>query len=196
MSKLIQDEARMHAISAYEILLKVLGYYDTPGTKDTPKRAATALVHELCGGLWEDPCSHLDHLFVNRESDEMIMQGNIPVVSVCEHHLLPFIGKAWVAYLPQDGVVVGLSKIVRLVNGFARRPQIQERLTFQIAHALFDHPKLRPLGVGVLLECTHLCMAIRGVQTPDTVTKTSAMLGAFRDKPETRAEFFALRTQG
>lgn len=128
--------------------------------------------------------------FANDEGyDEMVVVRNISVQSLCEHHLLPFVGVAHVAYLPAD-LIVGLSKLPRIVEHFARRLQTQERLTLQIADALVTH--LQPRGVGVVVEATHMCMTLRGVQAGQTCTKTSALRGSMRNDPATRAEFFAL----
>lgn len=160
-----------------------------PGMRETSQRVAHAYTNELLRGMFEDPRKHLEVQFVC-DFDEMVMVGNIPVYSLCEHHMLPFIGKAWVAYIPRDGRITGLSKLVRVVDGYARRFQVQERLTKEIAQAIED--VLEPHGVGVYIEAEHLCMTARGVQAPGTRTKTSVMLGAFRDNIDTRAEFFSL----
>jgi GTP cyclohydrolase I len=149
---------------------------------------ARAYLQELFRGYQVDPKS----VFTTFESDgydEMVIIRDIPLYSTCEHHLLPFMGVAHVGYIPQ-GRVIGLSKIGRLVDIFARRLQIQERLTAQIAEALVEG--LAPLGVGVIIEAEHLCMTMRGVQKPGTRTVTSALRGVMREKPETRAEFLRL----
>lgn len=121
--------------------------------------------------------------------DELILARGIPVRSLCEHHMLPFIGTAHIGYLPGERIV-GLSKLARILEHFSRRPQVQERLTVQVSHWLRDH--LGAAGVGVVIEAEHLCMTVRGVQTPGTTTVTSSLLGALRDDPRTRAEFLAL----
>jgi GTP cyclohydrolase I len=123
----------------------------------------------------------------------MVILRDIPFASICEHHLLPFTGKAHVGYIPQ-GRVAGLSKLARVVEGYARRPQVQERLTSEIADAIME--ELQPDGCGVVMEASHTCMTIRGIQKPGSTMITSAMRGGFRRRPETRAEFFAILRQG
>lgn len=169
--------------AAYEAILSHLPVDDIEGTRDTPRRAAAALL-ELTGGYNVD----VESLFTTFDSsgyDEMIAVDPIPFASLCEHHILPFVGKAYVVYLP-NGRVVGLSKIPRLVDAFARRLQIQERLTLQIADALERHVK--PLGVMVLLEAEHACCTQRGIRSSGTMMSTSVTRGAMRTKPATRAE--------
>ena len=161
------------------------------GLLGTPERVAR-MYGELFAGLDEDPGRHLDVSFTE-QYDEMVVLRDIPFFSMCEHHLLPFMGKAHVAYLP-DGKVVGLSKLARVVEGYARRPQLQERLTQQIAELLME--RLEAKGVGVILEATHTCMTIRGVQKPGAVMVTSAMLGRFRRDLATRTEAVNLLTGG
>lgn len=158
------------------------------GTERTPERAASAM-RELTSGYGVE-IAGLFTTFEDDGYDEMILQRGIPFVSLCEHHLLPFTGKAHVGYLPQHGRVVGLSKIARLVDAFARRLQIQERMTVEIADALEEH--LDPLGVIVVVEAEHSCMACRGVRKTGVVAVTSATRGAMREKPATRAEALAL----
>jgi GTP cyclohydrolase IA len=141
---------------------------------------------ELCGGLHEDPSRHLDVRF-DADHDELILVRAIPFASLCEHHLMPFSGHAHVGYIPGvDGRITGLSKLARLVDGFARRPQVQERLTTLIADALEE--RLSPRGVVVVLEAEHLCMSMRGVKKPGAITVTSAVRGVLRDDPAARAE--------
>ena len=141
---------------------------------------------ELFVGLHEEPSKHLTITF-EANHDEMVMVRDIPLYSVCEHHLAPFHGRAHVAYIPgSDGRITGLSKLARLVEGFARRPQVQERLTTQVADALVE--VLSPAGVFVVIEAEHLCMSMRGVKKPGTLTVTSAVRGLFKDNPATRAE--------
>ena len=141
---------------------------------------------ELFSGLHDDPSRHLQVSF-EANHDEMVMVRDIRVESLCEHHLVPFAGRAHVAYIPgADGRITGLSKLARLVEGFARRPQVQERLTTQIADALMD--VLNPAGVFVVIEAEHLCMSMRGVKKPGSLTVTSAVRGLFKDNPATRAE--------
>ncbi len=174
-----------------EILIALGEDPDREGLLDTPERVARAYA-ELCAGLQEDPRNHLDTTF-DEDHREMVILRDIPFASICEHHLLPFTGKAHVGYIPQ-GRVVGLSKLARVVEGYARRPQVQERLTSEIADAIME--ELEPDGCGVVIEATHTCMTIRGIQKPGSSMITSAMRGGFRRRPETRAEFFANIRQG
>jgi len=161
------------------------------GLKATPRRVAK-MYHELFAGLNEDPAQYLEVGF-DEQYDEMVVLRDIPFYSMCEHHLLPFMGKAHVAYLP-DGKVVGLSKLARVVEAFARRPQLQERLTTQIADLLME--KLQAKGAAVILEANHTCMTIRGVRKPGSVMVTSAMRGQFRKNLATRTEAMNLLTGG
>src|SRR5262245_10193466 len=162
------------------------------GLKRTPQRIANMYIDEIFTGMNEDPSRHLRVTF-EAEHDEMVMVRDIPLYSLCEHHLVPFAGRAHVAYIPgRDGRITGLSKIARLVDGFAKRPQVQERLTTQIADALMT--KLEPAGVLVLIEAEHLCMSMRGAEKPGSLTITSAVRGLFKDDPRTRAEAMSLIT--
>jgi GTP cyclohydrolase IA len=155
------------------------------GLVGTPHRVA-AMYEELFSGLHDDPARHLEVTFA-AEHDEMVMVRDIPFASLCEHHLVPFLGKAHVAYIPaEDGRITGLSKLARLVDGYARRLQVQERMTTQIADAIAE--VLRPRGVLVVIEAEHLCMSMRGVKKPGTVTVTSSVRGLFRSDVATRAE--------
>jgi GTP cyclohydrolase I len=155
------------------------------GLLDTPERVAR-MYAEIFTGLHEDPGEHLTVTFESSH-DEMVMVRDIPLYSVCEHHLIPFIGKAHVAYIPgQDGRITGLSKIARLVEGYSRRPQVQEQLTVQIADAM-EHT-LEPRGVMVIVEAEHLCMSMRGIQKSGSTTVTSAVRGLFRQNIATREE--------
>jgi GTP cyclohydrolase I len=155
------------------------------GLLDTPTRVA-AMYEELFSGLQDDPARHLQVTFA-LEHDEMVMVREIPFASLCEHHLVPFLGKAHVAYIPaEDGRITGLSKLARLVDGYARRLQVQERMTTQIADAI--ERVLSPRGVLVVIEAEHLCMSMRGVKKPGTVTVTSSVRGLFRSDVATRAE--------
>ena len=167
-------------------ILEAIG--DDPGRdglQRTPARVA-AMYAELFGGLHEDPEQHLSVTF-DLGHDEIVMLRDIPFYSVCEHHLAPFVGKAHVAYIPsEDGRITGLSKLARLVEGYSRRPQVQERLTTQIADGLVR--VLEPRGVMVVIEAEHLCMSMRGVRKPGSVTVTSCVRGLFRSNPATRAE--------
>lgn len=154
---------------------------------ETPERAARGFL-ELASGYDVDIPS-LFKTFDANGYDEMVVVRDIPFSSLCEHHLLPFYGRAAVAYIPQ-GRIVGLSKLARLVDAFARRLQVQERLTEQVADAMVEH--LDPMGVAVVMSAEHLCMSIRGARTPGAITVTSALRGAFFEKPEARAEVMAL----
>ena len=158
---------------------------DRDGVLDTPARVAR-MYAEITGGLREDPKEHLYKVF-DVDHDEMIMVREIPVYSMCEHHLLPFYGQAHVAYIPKPGGrITGLSKIARLVDGYARRPQVQERLTRQIADAVQE--VLDPAGVLTVVEAEHMCMSMRGVRKPGSSTVTSAVHGTMRTNAATRAE--------
>ena len=158
---------------------------DRDGLRDTPSRVAR-MYAETCAGLHEDPAHHLRVTF-DADHDEMVMVRDIPLYSMCEHHLVPFFGHAHVAYIPNtDGRVTGLSKLARLVDGFARRPQVQERLTAQVANAI--EAALVPRGVLVVIEAEHLCMAMRGIRKPGASTVTSAVRGVFRDDVSARME--------
>ncbi len=140
----------------------------------------------ICGGLHEDPAAHLTRQF-EADHDEMILVRDIPLYSLCEHHLIPFLGKAHVGYIPnKDGCITGLSKLARVVEGYARMPQVQERLTTQIADAI--ESALDPRGVLVVVEAEHLCMSMRGIRKPGANTVTSAVRGLFRTDIATRAE--------
>ncbi len=180
------DTTRITA-AVREILFAIGEDPDREGLLRTPARVASAYT-ELFAGLFEDPRRHLAVTF-DEEHRELVVLRDIPFSSVCEHHLLPFTGKAHIGYVPR-GRVVGLSKLARLVEGFARRPQVQERLTSEIADALMDG--LAPDGCGVVIEATHTCMTIRGVQKPGSTMITSAIRGSFQRRPETRAEFLAM----
>ena len=141
---------------------------------------------EITSGLREDPTQVLQAVF-EADHDEMIMVRDIPMASICEHHLIPFVGKAHVAYIPNtEGRITGLSKLARLVDGLSRRPQVQERLTSQIADAIVE--RLEPRGALVVIEAEHLCMSMRGVRKPGAITVTSAVRGSFRDSMSTRME--------
>src|ERR1700676_4299011 len=161
---------------------------DRDGLRHTPERFEKAL-RFLTSGYHQDPQKLLNGAIVSVCYDQMVLVKDIEIYSLCEHHMLPFFGKCHVAYIP-DKKVVGLSKIPRLVNMFARRLQIQERLTNQIATAI--QQKISPLGVGVVIEARHMCMVMRGVEKQSTQTVTSAMLGSFRDNVQTREEFLSL----
>ena len=158
------------------------------GLRRTPERFEKAL-RFLTSGYRQDPGKILNGALFSVHYDEMVVVKNIEVYSLCEHHLLPFFGKCHVAYIPEKKVV-GLSKIARLVNMYARRLQIQERLTSQIAKAVEE--RLNPQGVGVIIEARHLCMVMRGVEKQNSIAMSSAMLGAFRENKQTRDEFLSL----
>ena len=178
------DLARIKAAVA-EILVALGEDPSRDGLQETPARVAR-MYAEVCSGLHEDPADYLIRTF-DLEHDEMVMVRDIPVYSLCEHHLLPFFGVAHVAYIPQKGgMITGLSKLARLVDGFSRRLQIQERLTSQVAGA--SQHTLEPQGTLVVIEAEHLCMSMRGVQKPGAVTVTSAVHGVFRDEVSTRLE--------
>jgi GTP cyclohydrolase I len=154
------------------------------GLRDTPRRVAD-MYAEVFAGLTIDPGEYLKVGFEEHHK-EMVVLRDIPFTSLCEHHLLPFVGKAHVGYIPA-GRIVGLSKLARVVDGFAKRPQLQERLTSQIADTIIE--ELNPVGVGVVIEAQHFCMIVRGVKKPGSTMVTSAMRGLFRNNPPTRAEF-------
>ncbi len=158
------------------------------GLERTPERVAD-MYAEIFAGIGSDPAEHLAVTFA-ADHDEMIMVRDVPLYSVCEHHLAPFVGRAHLAYIPNaNGRITGLSKLARLVDSFARRLQVQERLTSQIADEI--DAKLEPRGVLVVIEAEHLCMSMRGVEKPGTTTVTSAVRGLFRDNAATRAEAMA-----
>lgn len=159
-----------------------------PGLVDTPKRAAAAFEF-LTSGYQKSLDEVVNNALFPSDSSEMIIVKDIELYSMCEHHILPFIGKAHVAYIPK-GKVLGLSKVARIVDMYARRLQIQEQLTHEIAETVLN--VTGALGVGVIIEAKHLCMMMRGVEKQNSIMKTSAMLGCFRDKPATRTEFLSL----
>jgi GTP cyclohydrolase I len=174
-----------------EILLALGEDPDREGLQQTPRRVADAYA-ELFSGLHADPKQQLKTTFDERHN-EMVVLRDIPFASICEHHLLPFTGHAHIGYIPQ-GRVVGLSKLARLVDGFAHRPQVQERMTSEIADAIME--ELKPDGCGVVIEAVHTCMTIRGARKPGSTMVTSAMRGGFRRRPETRAEFLDIVRHG
>ncbi len=170
-------------------ILKAIG--EDPQRKDlkeTPRRVA-----EMCGeifsGIGRDPEKELE-VVLEQKHDEIILLKGIPLYSICEHHLLPFLGKAHVAYIPKQGRVTGLSKLARVVEILARRPQVQERLTSQIAEIIMR--KLKPQGCMVVIEAEHMCMSMRGVKKPGTLTVTSVVRGIFQENEKTRSETLAL----
>lgn len=161
---------------------------DRAGLKDTPQRVAR-LYEEIFSGLYT-PTDEILRPIEGESHDEMVILKDIPFYSVCEHHLLPFIGKAHVAYIPSGGKIVGLSELVKAVEVFAKRPQVQERLTTQLADMIMD--RLKPKGAMVIIDAEHLCMSMRGVKKPGARTVTSAVRGIFRTKESTRAELLEL----
>ena len=186
------DLGRIEA-AVHEILEAIGEDVDRDGLRETPARVAR-MYAEVCSGIHEEPDVHLVRTF-DVEHDEMVMVRDIPLYSLCEHHLLPFIGRAHVAYIPQKGgMVTGLSKIVRLVDGYSKRPQVQERLTSQVASAI--QRTLDPQGTLVVIEAEHLCMSMRGVAKPGSVTVTSAVHGGFRAEVSTRLEAMRYFEQG
>ena len=180
--KRIEDAVR-------EILIAVGEDPDRPGLVETPARVAR-MYEEIFSGLEDNPERHLK-LF-DEGSDEMVIVRDIPLYSMCEHHLLPFVGKAHIAYIPSDGRVIGLSKLARIVDSFAKRPQLQERLTGQIAD--FIDESMHPMGVAVVIEAEHLCMTMRGARASGSQTRTSALRGIMRSDNRTRAEALSLLT--
>ena len=163
---------------------------DREGLRETPRRVAE-MYAELTGGMREDPSEHIVPLSGNKH-DEMVIVKDISIASLCEHHLAPFVGKCHIAYIPKNGKILGVSKLARLSETFARRLQLQERLTSEIANTLFE--RLQPLGVMVVIEAEHTCMTLRGVKKSGAKTVTSALLGGFRKDSRTRAEAMALIT--
>lgn len=170
-----------------DILVAVGEETDREGLKRTPERVAR-MYTELLGGMQEDPNEHLRGVFTENY-DEIVLLRDIPFYSICEHHLMPFIGSAHVAYLP-SGTVLGVSKLARIVDCFARRLQTQERLTYQIADFIMN--SLKPQGAAVVLEASHSCMTIRGIRKPGSAMVTSALRGIFKRDPRTRSEVLSL----
>ncbi|MGI6264382.1 MAG: GTP cyclohydrolase I FolE [Acutalibacteraceae bacterium] len=183
------DKPRIEA-AVRELLLAIGEDPDREGLRETPRRVAE-MYGEIFAGLEEDPLKHVK-LFNEQNDDEIVTVRDIPLYSMCEHHLLPFTGVAHVAYIPGNGKVIGLSKLARIVNHFARRPQLQERLTAQIAD--FLNEQLRPRGLAVIIEAEHLCMTMRGVRAAGAKTQTSALRGLMKSDPRTRQETMSLLT--
>lgn len=171
-----------------EILIAVGEDPDREGLLETPKRVAN-MYEEIFAGLTEDPKQHIK-LFNEQSNDEMVIVKDIPFYSMCEHHLLPFFGKAHIGYIPSDNKIIGLSKLARIVNNFAKKPQVQERLTSDIADFLNDN--LQPKGVAVIMEAEHMCMTMRGARAAGSKTQTSALRGIMRTDAKTRAEVLSL----
>jgi GTP cyclohydrolase I len=181
---------RERIVAAVREILEAIGEDpERQGLKETPRRLAN-MYAELFEGLYLDPADEIDVVF-DAGHDEMIMVRDIPLFSLCEHHLIPFVGKAHVAYIPNEqGQITGLSKLARVVDTLARRPQVQERLTTQVADAI--EGALDPRGVLVVIEAEHLCMSMRGIRKPGSQTVTSAVRGQFRRSEATRAEAMGL----
>lgn len=187
MSKEVDQDRITKAVK--EILTAIGEDPERDGLVDTPKRVARYFA-EICGGLQEEPAEQLNKTF-EVDHDEVIVVRDITFYSICEHHLVPFFGRAHVGYLPKrNGRITGLSKLARLVDGYAKRPQVQERLTSQIANAIEE--KLKPRGVAVVLEAEHMCMSMRGIKKPGSQTVTSSMRGLFRENASSRAEVLRL----
>ena len=184
------DETKIEK-AVRQILSAVGEDLDRDGLKDTPFRVAR-MYSELLAGMREDPNKHLVSVF-NENYDEIVLLRDIPFYSICEHHLMPFIGSAHVAYLPA-GRILGVSKLARIVDCFARRLQTQERLTYQIADFLMNN--LKPLGVAVVMEAAHSCMTIRGIKKPGSKMVTSNVRGIFRKDPRSRNEIMSLIYHG
>jgi len=184
------DSARLEK-AVREILLAVGEDVEREGLKRTPRRVAN-MYSELLAGMNEDPKEHLKGIFTEKY-DEIVLLRDIPFYSICEHHLMPFIGSAHVAYLP-SGTVLGVSKLARIVDCFARRLQVQERLTAQIADFIMS--SLKPQGVAIVLEASHSCMTIRGIKKPGSVMVTSALRGIFKKDPRSRSEIMTLMHNG
>ncbi len=165
---------------------------DREGLKETPRRVAN-MYEEVFSGLTEDARVHLK-LFNEPGNDELVIVRDIPLYSMCEHHLLPFVGKAHIAYIPSDGKIIGLSKLARIVNVYAKRPQVQERLTTQIADFLYE--ELEAKAVAIVIQAEHLCMTMRGAKAAGAMTQTSALRGLARSDARTRAEVMSLLSGG
>ena len=171
-----------------EILIAVGEDPNREGLLETPKRVAN-MYEEIFAGLTEDPKQHIK-LFDEQSNDEMVIVKDIPFYSMCEHHLLPFFGKAHIAYIPSDNKIIGLSKLARIVDNFAKKPQLQERLTSDVADFLNEN--LQPKGVAVIMEAEHMCMTMRGARAAGAKTQTSALRGIMRSDAKSRAEVLSL----
>ena len=183
------DKQRIRA-AVKELLLAVGEDPRRDGLLETPDRVAR-MYEEIFAGIEDDPKQYLKIFKEPQQHNELVIVRDIPLYSVCEHHLLPFIGTAHIAYIPKDGII-GLSKFARIVNCFARRPQVQERLTAQIADFLYEN--LTPYGVAVVIQAEHLCMTMRGARAAGAKTQTSALRGVMRTEAKTRAEVMSLLT--
>ncbi|MDD3365316.1 MAG: GTP cyclohydrolase I FolE [Syntrophomonas sp.] len=187
MEKKNVDKAKIEA--AFKLILEAIGEDpEREGLVQTPNRVAR-MYEEIFSGMYDDPRDYLDVSFTEYH-DELVLVKDIPLYSMCEHHFLPFYGLAHVAYIPKGGKVVGISKLARVVESFARRPQLQERLTSQVADCIFD--TLKPMGVMVIIQAEHMCMTMRGIKKPGALTITSAVRGIFETRPQTRAELLSL----
>ncbi len=184
------DKARIEA-AVREILAAIGEDPDREGLVETPRRVAN-MYEEIFAGLSEDPHQHVK-IFNEDQNDELVTVRDIPLYSMCEHHLVPFTGVAHIAYIPKNGRVIGLSKLARIVNCFARRPQLQERLTSEVADFLYR--ELEPQGVAVIIEAEHLCMTMRGARAAGSRTQTSALRGLMKSDVRTRAETLSLLTR-
>lgn len=186
---MISPENKEIIMNAVRDILKAVGEDpERAGLIETPKRVAN-MYEEMFAGLDSDPKQHLK-LFDETSNDEVVVVRDIPFSSMCEHHLLPFVGKAHIAYIPSNNKIIGLSKFARIVDNFAKKPQVQERLTSDIADFLNDN--LQPKGVAVIIEAEHMCMSIRGAKASGAITKTSALRGLMRNDARTRAEVLSL----
>ena len=176
--------------AAVTMILEAIGEdVDREGLVDTPKRVAN-MYQEVFSGLQEDPRAHLQVVFSEEEHEELVLVKDIPFHSICEHHLVPFLGKAHVAYIPKEGKVTGLSKLARVVETVAKRPQLQERITKTVADMIVE--ELAPLGVMVIVEAEHMCMSMRGVKKAGAITVTSAVRGVLKANATTRGEVLRL----
>ncbi len=183
-----ERQARIQA-AVREILLAVGEDPEREGLLETPARVAR-MYDEILAGMREEPREHLQKQFNTDKHGELVLVKDIPIYSLCEHHMLPFYGRAHIAYIPKDGRITGLSKLARMADGYARRLQVQERLTTQMADAVMD--VLQPRGVLVVIEAEHMCMTMRGVQKPGSLTVTSAVRGYFEKDVKARAEAMSL----
>lgn len=181
------DKERIRA-AVREILIAIGDDPDREGLRETPDRVAR-MYEEIFAGMYSDPRQEVK-VFQEENHEEMVLVKDIPLYSVCEHHLLPFVGAAHIAYIPRKGKVMGLSKIARIVDIIAKKPQLQERLTSQVADVIME--TINPLGVAVVVEAEHLCMTMRGIKKPGSKTVTSALRGIMKTDARTRAEAMAL----
>ena len=186
---MISEENKKIIMNAVRDILTAVGEDpNRPGLVETPKRVAN-MYEEMFKGIDEDPKQHLK-LFDEVSNDELVIVRDIPFSSMCEHHLLPFVGKAHIAYIPSNNKIIGLSKFARIVDNFAKKPQVQERLTSDIADFLEEN--LQPKGVAVIMEAKHMCMSIRGAKASGSQTQTSALRGIIKKDARTRAEVLSL----